>query len=149
MEGQEKISGGEKVYFSLGSNSGDRMGNIQKALRLMDAELGAARERLSSIIETPSWGFDGAPFLNCAAMYRLRAEPEEVLRICKGIERRLGRTGGPEYDDCGRRVYRDRPIDIDILYYGARHISTPSLTVPHPLIEQRDFVKIPLYEILD
>ena len=137
----------EKVYFSLGTNQGDREANIRKALNLMDERLGSPYKLLSSIIQTPSWGFEGPDFLNCAVMYELDADPFEVLAICKEIEREMGRTGQPEYDENGLRIYHDRPIDIDILYFGDRKIDSPTLTIPHPLIEKRDFVRLPLAEI--
>ena len=71
----------------------------------------------------------------------------EILRLCKDIERSLGRNDTPEYDAGGNRVYHNRAIDIDILFYGNEHIDIDGLTVPHPLIGERDFVKIPLAEI--
>lgn len=138
----------EAVFFSLGSNQGDRKANLEMALNLMDEALGSHYQRVSSFIETQSWGFEADPFLNCAVKYLLDDEPESVLDKCKGIERRMGRNDIPEYDASGKRVYHSRIIDIDILYYGDRIVDTEKLTVPHPLIEQRDFVKIPLNEII-
>ena len=61
----------------------------------------------------------------------------------------MGRSGGPEWDAEGRRIYHDRPIDIDILFWGCRRIRTKRLTIPHPLMAQRDFVMTPLREIAD
>lgn len=139
----------EDVYFSLGSNMGDRKGNLLTALEKMDAAFGTHYVRLSSFLETESWGFDADPFINCAVMYRLDADPEDVLDICKRIEREMGRKERIEYGTDGKRVYHSRIIDIDILYFGNRSIDTPRLTVPHPLIGERDFVKIPLAEIME
>ena len=71
-----------------------------------------------------------------------------ILVAVKAVEAALGRK--PEevmMDDTGRRIYHDRPIDIDILYYGTEEIHLQNLTIPHPLIAERDFVKIPLKEI--
>jgi len=138
----------EEVFFSLGSNLGDRTANLEKALGYMDQAFGTHYERLSNFIETESWGFESSPFINCAVKYMIDDEPENVLEKCKEIERKMGRTEVLEYDDSGRRVYHSRIIDIDILYFGDRTIETEKLTVPHPLIEQRDFVKIPLQEII-
>lgn len=135
------------VYLSLGTNQGDRRAQIDEALRRLDAAVGRPYEALSSIIETPSWGFEGPDFLNCVVRYRTAKRPETLLRICKKIERIMGRTGAPEYDADGRRIYHDRPIDIDILLYGDEHVDTPDLKIPHPLMEQRDFVMRPLAEI--
>ena len=135
------------VYFSLGTNQGDRQANIAEALRRLDAAIGRPYEALSSIIETKSWGFEGPDFLNCVVRYRTARRPQTRLQICKRIERAMGRRGAPEYDADGRRIYRDRPIDIDILLYGDERIDTPDLQIPHPLMHQRPFVMGPLEEI--
>ena len=135
------------VYFSLGTNQGDRRAQIDEALRRLDAAIGRPYEALSSIIETPSWGFEGPDFLNCVVRYRTARRPRTLLKICKKIERAMGRTGGPEYDAEGRRIYHDRPIDIDILLYGDERVDTPDLQIPHPLMRQRDFIMRPLEEI--
>ncbi len=135
------------VYFSLGTNQGDRQANIAEALRRLDAAIGRPYEALSSIIETKSWGFEGPDFLNCVVRYRTARRPQTLLQICKRIERAMGRRGAPEYDADGRRIYRDRPIDIDILLYGDERIDTPELQIPHPLMHQRPFVMGPLEEI--
>ena len=137
----------QDVYFSLGSNQGDRQARIEEALRRLDKALGRPYEALSSIIETPAWGFDGPPFLNCVVRYRSARRPETLLHICKRIERAMGRRGAPEYDAEGRRIYRDRPIDIDILLYGDLTVDTPDLKIPHRLMRQREFIMRPLAEI--
>ena len=135
------------VYLSLGTNLGDRRAQINEALRRLDTAVGRPYEALSSIIATPSWGFEGPDFLNCVVRYRTAKRPHTLLRICKKIERAMGRTGSAEYDADGRRIYHDRPIDIDILLYGDERVDTPDLKIPHPLMEQRDFVMRPLAEI--
>ena len=142
--------------MSLGSNQGDRIRNIEDALSLLNIELGTPYRRVSSLLETEPWGFESEEkFINAAAMYELRlrkgynpeAEGLMILEICKDIERRLGRTGGPVYDEKGERVYSSRPIDIDILLLGDRRIDCEELTVPHRLMWERDFVMKPLREI--
>ena len=144
------------LYLSLGSNQGDRAGNIEKALSLLNIELKTPYKALSSLIETEPWGFESDEmFINAAVLYQLHlpkgynpeAEGLMILEICKDIERRLGRTGGPVYDEKGERVYSSRPIDIDILLFGDNKIDCPELTVPHKLMHERDFVMIPLNEI--
>lgn len=138
------------VYLSLGSNTGDRRRYIETALAELETALGVPPARVSAIIETPSWGFDAPPFLNCAAAFGWPGEdPFRLLDICKEIERKLGRTDGPEYDKSGRRIYHSRTIDIDILFFDSLRLDTPRLTIPHKLISKRDFVKIPLAEIAD
>ena len=136
------------VYFSLGSNLGDRENNISEALRRMDEAFGTHYSALSKIIETEPFGFSGEAFLNAAVLYRIPAEsPLWTLYQVKAIEREMGRTDAPEYDTEGKRIYHSRIIDIDILFYGKEIIDTPELTIPHKGIAERDFVLIPLREI--
>ena len=151
-EDMEKVD----LYLSLGSNQGDKAGNIEKALSLLNIELKTPYKALSSLIETEPWGFESDEmFINAAVLYQLHlpkgynpeAEGLMILEICKDIERRLGRKGGPVYDEMGERVYSSRPIDIDILLFGDNKIDCPELTVPHKLMHERDFVMIPLNEI--
>ena len=140
----------------MGSNVGDRKKNIEDALSLLNIELGTPFKRVSSLIETDPWGFESDnKFMNAAVLYELElkkgynpeAEGLMVLEICKDIERKLGRTGSPQYDDDGKRIYSDRPIDIDILLFGDDNIDCEELTVPHKLMYERDFVMVPLKEI--
>lgn len=150
------------IYFSLGSNLGDREGNILEALRRMDDAFGVHYTALSKLIETKPMGFSGGKFMNAAVLYRVpmhrmlsdappdseRIEgPGLVLEKIKGIEKSMGRTDPPEYDADGRRIYHSRIIDIDILFYGKEIIDTPELTIPHKDIVSRPFVLIPLREI--
>lgn len=145
------------LYLSLGSNMGDRKRNIEDAVSLLNIELGTPYKRISSMIETEPWGFESEDrFINAAVLYELElpkgynpeAEGLMILEICKSIEKRLGRVGGPEYDEKGNRIYASRPIDIDILLLGEDKIDCPELTVPHKLMYERDFVMKPLQEIL-
>ena len=149
----------EKVdlYLSLGSNQGDRRQNIETALVLLNIELGTPYKVVSSLIETEPWGFESdEKFLNAVVRYELQlpkgynpeAEGLMILEVCKDIEGRLGRTEKPEYDDKGERIYRSRPIDIDILLFGDNRIDCDELTVPHKLMYERDFVMVPLQEIM-
>ena len=135
------------VYLSLGTNLGNRERNIRIALNLLSLILGTPRTGMSEIIETQAVGFDGPDFLNCVVRYRTSKSPQTILSVCKRVEREMGRTDAPEYDADGHRVYHNRAIDIDILFYGKEHIDCEDLQVPHPLIAERDFVKIPLAEI--
>ena len=149
----------EKVdlYLSLGSNQGDRAQHLENALSLLNIELKRPYKEVSSFIETEPWGFDSdEKFLNAAVHYELElprgynpeAEGLMILEICKDIERRMGRSGEPQYDEGGHRIYTSRPIDIDILLFGENRIDCQELTVPHKLMYERDFVMIPLNEIL-
>ena len=146
------------LYLGLGSNQGDRALNIEHAVSMLNVELKTPYKAISSLLETEPWGFETQEkFMNAVVLYELElpegynpeAEGLMILEICKDIERRMGRTGEPQYDEKGERVYTDRPIDIDILLFGDNRIDCPELTVPHKLMYERDFVMIPLREIND
>ena len=145
-----------ELYLSLGSNQGDRELNIEHAVSMLNVELKTPYKAISSLIETEPWGFESSQkFMNAVVLYELdltegynpEAEGLMILEICKDIERRMGRTGEPQYDERGERIYSDRPIDIDILLFGDNKIDCPELTVPHQHMYERDFVMIPLKEI--
>lgn len=131
------------VYLSLGTNLGDRERNLTDAIARIGEMIGIV-ECQSSFIATEPWGFvsDNA-FLNAAVKVSTQLSPHDLLHRTQQIEREMGRT---VKSDGG--CYHDRIIDIDILLYDDTSISTPELTIPHPLMYQRDFVMIPLNEIL-
>ena len=131
----------QELVLLLGTNLGDREENIRRALEALDKAFGGRRVKLTKIIETEACGFDGPPFLNAVVVYRSARKPENVLKICKRIERAMGRTDAPEYAPDGSRVYHNRIIDIDILFYGEHSVSTPQLSIPHPQVHSRPFVK--------
>ncbi len=132
------------AYLSLGSNLGDRHATMQSAILLLGKQAGTV-DRVSSAIETEPWGFKSAnKFLNMCVRITTTLSPEQLLATTKDIELQLGRT-----TKSVNGHYHDRPIDIDILTYDDLHINTPSLTLPHTHMHERDFVMIPLREILD
>lgn len=136
---------------------GDRRRYILEAVRLMGERFSDMEDverkpvALSSLIETEPWGFESDDkFLNAAVRFDLSSSPQDILSAVKSIERLLGReTKAPVYDSEGKRIYFSRPIDIDILLYGNETIITPNLVIPHPRMHERDFVLIPLREILE
>ena len=131
------------AYLSLGSNLGDRHATMQSAILLLDSQAGSV-DRVSSAIETEPWGFKSAnKFLNMCVRITTTLSPEQLLATTKDIELQLGRT-----TKSVNGQYHDRPIDIDILTYDDLHINTPSLTLPHPHMHERDFVMRPLSEIM-
>ena len=145
------------LYLSLGSNQGDRRGNIEAAISMLNIELNTSYKAVSSFYETEPWGFESENrFVNAVVLYELDLTPGYnpeaqglmILEICKDIESKLGRTGKPQYDENGERIYTDRPIDIDILLFGDNKIDCEELTVPHKLMYERDFVINPLNEIM-
>ena len=131
------------VYLSLGSNLGDRHATMRRAIDMLNAEAGTV-DRQSSLLETEPWGFESAnKFLNMCVRLLTTLTPEQLLLKTQDLEKRLGRTV-KSVDG----KYHDRPIDIDMLMYDDVNISTPTLTLPHPHMHERDFVMIPLREIL-
>lgn len=131
------------LYLSLGSNIGDREETLHRAITLINERVGTV-QRVSSFIETEPWGFKSKNrFLNAACLVLTTLSPEECLKATQQIERELGRKRKSR-----NGVYHDRPIDIDLLMYGDLTLSTPKLTLPHPRMQERDFVMIPLREIL-
>lgn len=134
---------GEALYLSLGSNLGDREKMLHHAIALIGERIGTV-QRVSSFIETEPWGFQSEhPFLNAACLVLTTLSPEQCLKETQRIERELGRTTKSKDG-----IYHDRPIDIDLLLYDNLKISTPTLTLPHPRMEERDFVMVPLREIM-
>lgn len=141
-----------KLYLSLGSNLGDRSGNIASALAMLAGEFGVEPDRVSSMIETRAEGFQGPDFVNAAALFILpdNTDPHWILDCCQKVEIDLGRPAhGIVTDGQGRRIYSSRSIDIDILLIDNQEINTERLTIPHPRMYQRDFVMIPLNEIIE
>lgn len=148
----------KEVYFSLGSNVGDKVGNIEAALRKMEEIFETAIKKKSDFYVTAPWGFKTATedFINICVMFEIDDEgicPQEkcsdILKKCKQIEENTGRKEIYEEDENGDRIYHDREIDIDILLYGNSRFSNDKITVPHKLMRQRDFVMIPLKTIVD
>jgi 2-amino-4-hydroxy-6-hydroxymethyldihydropteridine diphosphokinase len=128
----------ERVYFSLGSNLGDRLGNLKRALDLLSRYCRGLST--SRIYETdPIHYHRQGSFLNLTAVGWVSLPPAVLLGRIKRIEKRLGRIRG--------RRFGPRIIDIDILLYGRKVIAGPSLVIPHPRMEDRRFVLVPLLEL--
>ena len=149
-----------EVYLSLGSNQGDRERLLNQAIRLIGERVGEVIRR-SSFLETEPWGFQSDhQFLNAAVCCITEKTPREVLLLTQQIERGLGKTKAhatkrnllPQPSALSPQssslIYHDRPIDIDILLYDDWKVDEPDLKIPHPLMYQRDFVMIPLKEIM-
>ncbi|MBO7277156.1 MAG: 2-amino-4-hydroxy-6-hydroxymethyldihydropteridine diphosphokinase [Bacteroidales bacterium] len=132
-----------KITLGFGSNLGDRKNIILQAYELLEEKLGKKTQE-STMIETEAWGFESENlFLNSVAVFETDKTPRESLVICNEIEALLGRRRNPN-----ATTYENRPIDIDILFYENEIIDEIDLKIPHPLIPQRDFVLIPLKELM-
>lgn len=132
-----------QLYLSLGTNLGNRKANIREAIAMIGERIGEV-VRQSSLIETKPWGFSSPnDFINSCICVSTTLSPHQVLAETQSIERDMGRILKSKNGE-----YHDRIIDIDILLYDDLHLSTPDLTIPHPLMQERDFVMIPLKEIM-
>lgn len=128
------------VFIGLGSNIGDKRKNITDATFIIGSLMGKLCQ-LSSLYETEPWGFESSnTFLNATIQIETDFEPQKCLDMAKAIEREMGRVHTKE-------GYEDRIIDVDILFYDDITYKSETLTIPHPLIEKRDFVLRPLAEI--
>ena len=134
------------IYFGIGTNLGDREANLNAALHLLNERVG---EQLacSSVYRSAPMGFESEnEFANIVAVYDTPYSPEEVLLITQQIEREMGRT-----QKSVNGVYHDRIIDIDLLQaiLNSKAIiqNSSTLTLPHPRMQERDFVMIPLREV--
>ena len=133
-----------KVFLGLGSNLGERQANIERAIELISERVGEVIRR-SSLIETEPWGFESEnKFLNGVILCETTLTPRQVLRKTQKIERDMGRK-----KKTSSLQYSDRPIDIDILLYDDITVDEPDLKIPHPRMQEREFVIIPLKEIGD
>lgn len=127
------------VFLGLGSNLGNREGNLEKACYLIEKEIGIIQKK-SSIYKTAAWGEETQEdFYNQVIRVETTLEPLDLLEKCKGIEQELGRIPNEKW---GPRL-----IDIDILFYNTIVFETPTLTIPHRYLAERKFVLIPMSEI--
>lgn len=128
-----------KVYFSIGSNKGNRSGLINEAIDKIDIIIGKVVLK-SSIYETKSWGFNSNNFYNICILLESTLTPELILNKILTIEKDMGRFKTTDQ-------YSDRCIDIDILFFDNMIVNSKSLEIPHPRIQLRKFVLIPMLEL--
>lgn len=130
-------------FLALGSNLGNKEENLERAIALINSRAGEVVRR-STFLVTEPWGFNSENnFLNACIAIDTHLPPRQLLSVTKQIEFDMGRTAKSTEGE-----YHDRVIDIDILLYGDVEIDEPDLKIPHPLMHERDFVMIPLEEIL-
>ena len=130
------------TYIGLGSNNGDRVYYIERAIEKLRALDGVKLLITASLYETSPWGNEKQPFfINTVCELDVTLPPEELLKKCNQIEFSLGRNRENEIH------WGKRTIDLDILFYGNCIIEKPNLTIPHKYIQERAFVLIPINEI--
>ena len=130
-----------RTLISLGSNLGNKIQHLNQAIQKIEKSVGKI-EFISSFHESKAWGYDSENlFMNaCITCYTILS-PFELLKKLKEIEREMGRVKTVD-------GYEDRCIDLDIIFYNVDSIQTEILTIPHPHVKIRDFVMIPLTEIV-
>jgi 2-amino-4-hydroxy-6-hydroxymethyldihydropteridine diphosphokinase len=127
-----------RAFLGLGSNLGDRLANLTQAVRAL-ALSGMTVVRTSRVYETAPVGPPQPDYLNAVAEVETDLSARELLEVCLGVERQMGRVRAERW---GPRV-----IDVDLLTYGRETIDEPGLTVPHPRMHERAFVLAPLLEL--
>ena len=126
------------VYLALGSNMGNRAANLKAAIDNLTPQI--TLKKKSAVYETPPWGYEDQPaFLNMAIKGETSLKPELLLKYLKQLEVRLGRQ--PSFP------WGPRSIDIDILFFDDLILDSPALKLPHPHLQERAFVLVPLTEL--
>ncbi len=129
----------DAIFLSMGSNLGNRMTHLERALNELSRR-GLAISACSSVYETEPVGFRDQPdFLNLACQGQTDLSPFELLDLCKGVESSMGRRPA--------QVDGPRLIDIDVLFYGRTVLETSTLVIPHNSYVMRRFVLVPLAEL--
>ena len=129
-----------RCYVGLGANLGDREAALRDALAALAATPGVAVVAVSRLFETEPVGPPQPPYLNAAAALDSTLSARALLARLLALEGEAGRTRGPERNG-------PRPLDLDLLLFGAESIDEPGLVVPHPRLAERAFVLEPLAEI--
>ncbi|MBT8220613.1 MAG: 2-amino-4-hydroxy-6-hydroxymethyldihydropteridine diphosphokinase [Bacteroidia bacterium] len=133
------MSKGHILYLSTGSNIGNRKDNLARAYQLIQDRIGTVI-RQSSLYETEAWGIQNQRvFFNQILYIHTKLSVEEVLECMKDIESEMGRIREDKW--------KERIIDIDILFYDDLIYESPDLTVPHPHLHNRNFILVPFLEI--
>lgn len=128
-----------KVFLLIGGNMGDRLQNLHQAIALISAYCGPVIQQ-SAVYETAAWGKTDQPaFLNQALLLTTALTPHELITTLLSVEEKMGRL---RMEKNGPRV-----IDIDIIFYNDLVMHEPHLTIPHPQLQNRRFVLVPLCEI--
>lgn len=130
-----------RAVLGLGSNKGNRLLNLKKAIRLMALCGKLTLLKVSSLYESEPWGDrNQRDFLNCVVIFLCRVDSIKLLNITRRTELEAGRTSFEKW--------KEREIDIDILFLDKQIIKTRNLKIPHPYLTERNFVLEPLCEII-
>jgi 2-amino-4-hydroxy-6-hydroxymethyldihydropteridine diphosphokinase len=129
-----------QVVLAIGSNQGNRLEVIQSAIECIHNEVGTI-VKVSRLYETPAWGFESEPFYNCALVMHSPLSADVILGKVLSLEKKLGRVRSE------KEGYQSRIIDIDVIAFNEDIIATESLKIPHPLMQERMFVLLPMRDL--
>jgi len=134
------MSSEHQVVLAIGSNQGNRLEKVESAIAHIHLKIGTV-VKVSRLYETPAWGFEADPFYNCAVLIHTNKPAHEILDLVLVAEETLGRIRS---DEPG---YQSRPIDIDVIAFNEDIITSEKLNVPHPLMQERLFVLLPMRDL--
>ncbi|BDU24816.1 MULTISPECIES: 2-amino-4-hydroxy-6-hydroxymethyldihydropteridine diphosphokinase [unclassified Flavobacterium] len=129
-----------QVVLSIGSNQGSRLENIQKCIDLIHQKVGTVIQ-VSKLYETPAWGFESDAFYNCALLLHTNSSAQKILNQVLKVEKELGRIR------LNQKGYQSRIIDVDLIVYDNEIIDSEKLKIPHPLMQNRNFVLLPMQDL--
>ncbi len=129
-----------RVFVGIGSNEGDRLEHISRAIQLLGRTLGVQVSRMATIYDTEPLGPPQPEYLNTVVELDTTLSPQQLLEALKLLERQLGRVPSTQH-------WSPRVIDLDILLYDDRILNEPALTIPHPRMHERRFVLEPLAQL--
>lgn len=128
------------VVLSIGSNQGNRLANIESCIALIHQEVGTVIQ-VSKLYETPAWGFESDAFYNCALLLHTSLSAQKILNLALKVEKQLGRIRS------NQEGYQSRIIDIDLIIFDNEIIESEKLSIPHPLMQNRKFVLLPMQDL--
>lgn len=129
-----------QVVLSLGSNQGNRLENIENCLQLIHQEVGTVI-KVSRLYESPAWGFESDAFYNCVAVIHTTNSAQKVLNQVLKVEKKSGRVRS------NKLGYQSRIIDVDLISFDEEIIDSEKLQIPHPLMQNRKFVLLPIQDL--
>lgn len=129
-----------QVVLSIGSNQGNRLENIESCIALIHQEVGTVI-KVSKLYETPAWGFESDAFYNCALLLHTTSSAQKILNQVLKVEKQLGRIR------LNQEGYQSRIIDVDVIVFDDEIIETEKLHIPHPLMQNRNFVLLPVQDL--
>lgn len=129
-----------QVVLSIGSNQGNRLENIESCIHLIHQEVGTVIQ-VSKLYETPAWGFESDAFYNCALLLHSYSPAQKILNQVLKVEKKLGRIRSEQ------QGYQSRIIDVDLIVFDDQIIESEKLMIPHPLMQNRKFVLLPMQDL--